>query len=77
MNPFVKPMLWSFCLTLLLLTLGLFGLERPPRKTDTQHAVVADTTHPPAAEAPRIEKTSGAREEVAGNSEGPGMSSST
>jgi hypothetical protein len=46
MKPFIKPSLWAFALTVLLLTMGLYGTDRPPRRTNTGHAVPADTIRP-------------------------------
>ncbi len=46
MKPFIKPIAWAFGLTLLLLTLGLYGIDRPPRRTHAGQVVVPDTTRP-------------------------------
>jgi hypothetical protein len=45
MKPFIKPILWATGLSLLLLTIGLYGIDRPVKRTNTGHTMVTDTTH--------------------------------
>ncbi len=45
MKPFIKPLLWAIALTVLLLTIGILEVPRPPKKTNTGHTLVADTTN--------------------------------